>query len=95
MSILDAKDPQSWQIGFEDGVKFCANNILPNINKNEWISVDSKLPKDGSYLLLSDGYQITMGWLNHARKEFIQCNTWKTLTDSVKYWMPIPEAPNE
>jgi hypothetical protein len=27
MSILDAKDPQSWQIGFEDGVRFACEIV--------------------------------------------------------------------
>jgi len=27
MSILDAKDPQSWKIGFEDGLRFGAKIV--------------------------------------------------------------------
>ena len=60
---------------------------------SKWISVKEKLPSDGSYLLFSDGTQIGMGWFNHARKEFIQVNTWADMTDWVTHWQPLPKPP--
>jgi hypothetical protein len=63
--------------------------------KDQWISVKDRLPEDGSYILMSGGSQITMGWLNFSRKEFIQCISWTNLTESVTHWMPLPEPPEK
>ena len=35
MSITDAKDPASWQIGFEDGIKFAMKVVLPHVLEDE------------------------------------------------------------
>jgi len=62
---------------------------------SEWVNVKDRLPEDGSYILMSDGVQIALGWMNHERKEFIQVNTWSDLTSSITHWMPLPKAPHE
>jgi hypothetical protein len=97
MSILDAKDPQSWQIGFEDGIKFCANNILPNINKNEWISVKNRLPNEtGRYLCayLMDGCIFYNDRLFDKERSGEFQHGFQT-TQDVTHWMLLPEPPEK
>ncbi len=62
---------------------------------SNWISVKDKLPESRIPVLLSDGYQMCIGWFNTQRKEFIQVNTWDNLTELVTHWMPLPEPPKE
>lgn len=59
----------------------------------QWISIKNRSPLNGDHLLLSDGIQIAIGWMNQSRKEFIQVGSWANLTDSVTHWMPLPGIP--
>ena len=74
---------QCWEIGYKSALS------------NEWISVEDRLPSNGDYILMTDGLQIALGWMNHSREEFIQVNTWADLTSSVTHWMPLPEPPDK
>lgn len=67
--------------------------VMDGKESKGWISVTNRLPENGDYILMSDGRQIAMGWMNQSRKEFIQVNTWADLTESITHWMPLPELP--
>lgn len=54
---------------------------------NKWISEKEKLPeKDGRYLVVENHWSNWVGVSTMRKGSFDM---------SIKYWMPLPEAPNE
>lgn len=60
--------------------------------KQEWISVEDRLPEDyNKYLLLLDNGRITIGWYHECAMQFIEDGI--VVVNRVTHWMPLPEAP--
>ena len=60
--------------------------------KQEWISVDDRLPeKYEKHLLLLDNGRITIGWYHESAMNFVEDGF--VTVNRVTHWMPIPEPP--
>lgn len=60
-----------------------------------WISVKDKLPETATQILVTDGVQICIAFIQTINKRFTQINTWADwIHESVTHWMPLPAAPN-
>ena len=59
-----------------------------------WIDVKDKLPEAAEPVLVTDGLQICIAFLQTEKKRFTQVNTWDDwIHESVTHWMPLPETP--
>lgn len=60
--------------------------------KQEWVSVDERLPENyNDCLLFLDNEQIVIGWYHASAKAFVEGGI--ALINEVTHWMPLPEAP--
>jgi hypothetical protein len=60
----------------------------------EWISIKEKIPEIGMSVLVSDGTQICIAFIQSMNKKFTQINTWDHwIHESITHWMPLPEPP--
>ena len=63
-----------------------------NYRKQEWISVEDRLPEDyNKYLLLLDNGRIAIGWYHGDAMQFVEDGI--VMIETVTHWMPLPEAP--
>ena len=66
------------------------------MKRNDWISVKDRLPEVAESVLVTDGLQICIAFIQRENKRFTQVNTWDDgIHESVTHWMPLPEAPDE
>lgn len=74
----------------------CLANALYNTGyrKQEWISVEDRLPKHQEKVLVCDTQQkmVTALYLTYDNGGFDWCTSVR-LTNKVTHWMPSPEAP--
>ncbi|MCK9460616.1 MAG: DUF551 domain-containing protein [Proteobacteria bacterium] len=59
----------------------------------KWISVNDKMPEEGTYVLTCD-YKNKESVLTARYKEG-QFYIFSFIVDIVTHWMPLPEVPNE
>ena len=60
--------------------------------KQEWISVEDRLPETyDECLLLRDDEEIIIGWYHASAMEFVEGGI--VVIPKVTHWMPLPEAP--
>lgn len=60
--------------------------------KQEWISVEDRLPEDyNKYLLFLDNGRIAIGWYHGDAMQFVEDGI--VMIETVTHWMPLPEAP--
>lgn len=76
----------------EDNQKICTDLYTAGYRKQEWISVEERLPdKEGTYLTCTDKDKILMDvfciYPSHGTKFGVGGN------GKVTHWMPLPEAP--
>lgn len=67
-------------------------------SKGEWRDI-SGAPKDGTHLLLWDGFAVFEGFNNWSMKDGKRFDSWQTISLSprpwVSHWMPLPAPPAE
>lgn len=62
----------------------------------KWINVKDQLPDISESVLVTDGRQICIAFIQTMKKRFTQINTWDDwIHESITHWMPLPELPNE
>ena len=60
--------------------------------KQDWISVEDRLPEDyNKYLLFLDNGRIAIGWYHGSAMQFVEDGI--VMIETVTHWMPLPEAP--
>jgi hypothetical protein len=61
---------------------------------SEWISINDRLPESAVPVLVTDGLQICIAFIQTLNKKFTQINTWDDwIHESVSHWMPLPNPP--
>lgn len=82
-----------------DALKYAERAVEAGYSKQEWISVDERLPdNDGKYLVAREEcgrYSISV---RKFRKEVPcwytgYCGHWERRTNGITHWMPLPEPP--
>lgn len=63
---------------------------------NKWICIKNNLPEIGQHVLVTDGVQICIAFIQSLKKRFTQINTWDDcIHESITHWMPFPSLPEE
>lgn len=63
------------------------------MNKNEWISVDDRLPPRGERVLATTGGGVFVVWTDNDDEWYIGGIRFEQFFGFVTHWMPLPEAP--
>lgn len=72
----------------------CAEFLMNSLGyrKQEWISVDERLPEIYEHcLLFLDNETMEIGWYHEVAKKFVVGGL--VTLNMVTHWMPLPEAP--
>lgn len=78
-----------------DALKYAERAVEAGYSKQEWISVDERLPTSGALVLVSSMDKITKkhGWFYLASYDK-ERKWWSGASfGRVTHWMPLPEAP--
>lgn len=78
-----------------------ASEILRNRLKSKWISVEERLPENSIGVLVTDGTDVSEGWLCTCSSKEGAKVVWGLGSnddgpyDPITHWMPLPEPPKE
>ena len=91
--IIDAKrtDPETGSF-----TEYLADYLISNgVTVQEWISVDDELPEDDSDVLayLRTGEESRICPASYAKGMWFDWILNTPVTESITYWMPIPQPP--
>jgi hypothetical protein len=88
-----AKDLYGYSIDTKEDCEFVAKLLISKgYRKQEWISVDDRLPETRATVLYFDGEWVDACYFDSDN--FMTLDTYESdIIDGVTHWMPLPEAP--
>lgn len=75
-----------------NALKYAKRAYEADYRKQEWISVEDRLPEHYEYcLLFLDNETMEIGWYHEVAKKFVVGGL--VTLNMITHWMPLPEAP--